>query len=378
MSEMVTPTPSADTAANPKRQRLLLIAISVMALGGLVAFGYWKLVASRVVSTDNAYVTADSASITAAVGGIVKHVNVVNTGQVKAGDLLLQLDDRDARLSLDKAVAQLKQTERRIRADYQQSHALQAAIQQHEARLQQAAITIALRQVEHDKAGAELMRRQPLASNGTVSGEELGSARAAVASSQQQLQVARAEESAARATLIAARATHAAHEESVPERNVSEHPDYQLAKAQVGEAQLALERTRVLAPFDGVISKRNVQQGQRVAPGSALMQLVPLDKVYVEANFKEGQLQQVRIDQPVELHADLYGKAVIYQGRVVGFSGNTGAAMAPIPAQNATGNWIKVVQRVPLRIALDARQLQRYPLRVGLSMTASVKLVDEH
>ena len=305
-----------DTDAKSRRKRIILfslLALTVAVAGGGY-YSYWKRVGSRYVSTDNAYTAAEVAVVTAEIDGPVAAVNVVDSQQVKHGDVLIVIDDTDARLALRQAEADLAR-----------------------ARAQVASATS-----DVERSGIDLQRRQALVASGSVSGDELtkvinGSGDA-------------------RASLNAARAAVA------------------LAQARVDKAKVDLGRTVIRSPVDGVIARREVQLGQRVQPSTPLLDVVPVSEMYVNANFKEVQLKKVRLGQSVELESDLYGRKVAFHGVIEGFNGGTGAAFALIPAQNATGNWIKVVQRLPVRIRLNPRELAVHPLRVGLSMNAKVDL----
>lgn len=296
--DATTPAIDAVTARNTQRKRMLAILGGAVALG-LVGFGaYWLIHASHFVSTDNAYVGADTAQVTPLVSAPVARVLVSETQTVAAGDVLVELDDSDARLEVAEARA-----------------------------------TLAGAQADLERTRIDLTRRQDLVSGGAVSGDELNAARNAYAT--------------ARAALAA-------------------------AQARLETAELALSRMTIRAPIAGVVSDKNVQVGQRVEAGEPLMVIAPVGEAFVDANFKETQLRRVAIGQPVMLHADLYGDGVDYHGRVTGLSGGTGAAFSLIPAQNASGNWIKVSQRVPVRIMLDPQELAEHPLRVGMSMTARI------
>jgi len=331
-------------------------------LGGVVALGaigygaWWRLVTSHRVVTDNAYVEASIAQITPLVSAAIVRVPVMDTQKVKAGDVLVVLDDADARLALTQAEAQLAQTERRVRGYYANDEALTA---QAAARAAQ----VASARSDLDRARAEFNRRQSLAQSGAVSGEELTSAQTGLRAAEAALLAAQAQEKAAQsardvnATLIA---------------GPGENPEVAQARARVEQARLDLARTVIRAPMDGVIVKNTAQVGQRVQVGAPLMIVTPIERAYVNANFKEVQLRKVRVGQPVELESDLYGGSVTYHGKVVGLAGGTGAAFSLIPAQNATGNWIKIVQRLPVRIALDPKELEQHPLRVGMSMSATI------
>jgi membrane fusion protein (multidrug efflux system) len=306
----------ASASPPPRSKRALLfalLALVVLAAGG--GYGaYWKSVGSRYVKTDDAYTAAEVALVTAQVDGPVAQVNVVDSQEVKRGDVLVVIDDTDARLALRQAQADL------ARANAQVISAT----------------------ADIKRTNIDLQRRQALVASGSVSGDEL--TRVINGASD------------ARAALNAARATVA------------------LAQARVDKAEVDLARTVVRSPVDGIIARRQVQLGQRVQPSTPLLSVAPVREMYVNANFKEVQLKKVRAGQQVELVADLYGHKVVYHGVISGFNGGTGSAFALIPAQNATGNWIKVVQRLPVRIALDPNELVAHPLRVGLSVDAKVDL----
>ncbi len=314
-----TPAPAStpkDADAKSRRKRISLfslLALTVAAAGGAY-YTYWKHVGSRYVSTDNAYTAAEVAVVTAEIDGPVAAVNVVDSQQVKHGDVLIVIDDTDARLALRQAEADLAR-----------------------ARAQVASATS-----DVERSGIDLQRRQALVASGSVSGDELTKVINGAGD--------------ARAALNAARAAVA------------------LAQARVDKAKVDVDRTVIRAPVDGVIARREVQLGQRVQPSTPLLDVVPVSEMYVNANFKEVQLKKVRPGQSVELDSDLYGRKVVFHGVIEGFNGGTGAAFALIPAQNATGNWIKVVQRLPVRIRLNPVELAAHPLRVGLSMNAKVDL----
>ena len=267
-----------------------------------------------------------------------------DTQFVKAGQTLVRLDEADSKVALDQAEAQLARTVREVRSLFATSAQLQSAI--------------AIRQSELATAESDLARRERLASSGAISGEELQHAREAV--------------SGARAELSGAQQQFAANRARVDHTTIDDHPDVKNAAAHVRDAYLAYARTALPAPVSGFVAKRAVQLGQRVSPGTPLMAIVPLDQVWVDANFKEPQLASMRIGQPVTLHADIYGGKIVYHGRIAGFGAGTGSAFALLPAQNATGNWIKIVQRVPVRIGLDPQELAAHPLQIGLSMQAEV------
>lgn len=323
MSESIEALNTSASAAKPKdtegqsgRKRILLFSLLALTVGAAGAgyYTYWERVGSRYVSTDNAYTAAEVAVVSAEIDGPVAAVNVVDSQQVKRGDVLVVIDDTDTQLALRQAEADLAR-----------------------ARAQVAAATADL-----ERSGIDLKRREALVASGSVSGDELTKVINGA--------------SDARASLNAARAAVA------------------LAEAHVDKANVDLGRMVIRSPIDGVVARRQVQLGERVQPSTPLLSVVPVTEMYVDANFKEVQLKMVRPGQKVELVSDLYGEKVAFHGVIEGFNGGTGAAFALIPAQNATGNWIKVVQRLPVRIRLNPEELAAHPLRVGLSMDAKVDL----
>lgn len=349
-------TPAA--ATNPTRRKAM-IAIAVAVLLGAGAYTAWQvLAASRVETTDNAYVQGNVVQITPQVGGTVLSINADDTDRVKAGQVLVKLDAADARVALDQAEAQLAQTVREVRTLYANNATLAAQVALREA-------DVAKVQADVAKAADDVSRREPLLATGAVGKEEFQHASAQLAASRSAL-------AAAQSATVAAREQLGANQALTDGTTVEQHPNVMRAAARVREAWLALARVELPAPVDGIVAKRSVQVGQRVAAGAPLMSVVPLDSLWVDANFKEGQLKKLRVGQPVTLEADLYGHKVEYHGSVAGLGAGTGSAFSLLPAQNATGNWIKIVQRVPVRIALDPKELAEHPLRVGLSMEVAV------
>ncbi|MEO6973505.1 MAG: efflux RND transporter periplasmic adaptor subunit [Rhodoferax sp.] len=361
----VTQTPANEVtpAANPRRKKALTALAIVVVLAGLGWAAYEWIVASHYEDTDNAYVEGNVIQITPQISGTVMAIMADNTDFVRAGQPLVKFDPADAKVALQQAEANLAQTVRQVRTLYANNGTLQAQIKLREADVVKA-------QSDISRARDDLNRRQTLAGNGAVSKEELEHART-------QLAVAESAQAAAQAGVVAAREQLASNQSMTDGTTVAQHPSVEEAAAKVREAYLATQRATMPAPVDGYVARRSVQLGQRVAAGTPLMSIVPLNQVWVDANFKEVQLRNIRIDQPVTLTADLYGSKVEYKGRVVGLGAGTGAAFALLPAQNATGNWIKVVQRVPVRIALDPQQLAAHPLRVGLSMDATVDVTHK-
>lgn len=357
---MSAPAPTPLPRARRKPLLMLLLVICVLAAGGGGAY-FW-LVARFVEHTDDAYVAANVIQVTPQVTGTVVAVAVRDTDRVSSGQLLVQLDPSDSEIALQQAEAELARTVRQARSVYAGNATLTADIAVRRAELKRA-------QTDADKAQGDLDTRAALVASGAVGKEELKHAQAALAT-------AEAARNTAVATITAAQERLSANQAMTDGVTIEEHPDVQRAASLVREAYLAWARTRILAPVDGDIAKRAVQVGQRVAPGGNLLSVVPLEHVWVEANFKEVQLRDMRIAQAVRMHADLYGDDVEYHGHIVGFGAGTGAAFALLPAQNATGNWIKIVQRVPVRIELDGAEIKAHPLRIGLSMAVEVEVRD--
>lgn len=332
----------------PQSRRTLTIGL-MAAVAAAVAAIAWSSpqvlgIGWHAEHTEDAYVEGNLVQVTPQVAGTVTRIAADNTDFVRAGDVLVQLNQVDARLAQDRAEAALAKSARQVRAQF--------------AGVEQLRATVIQRESDLARAGSDLERRRQLAGTGAVSGEDIRHAEDAVAG--------------ARAALSAARRQVGAALALVDGTTVENHPDVAAAIAQVRDASLHLARTTLAAPVGGIVARRNVQIGQRVAQGAPLITIVPLDQMWVTANLKETQLKDVRIGQPVAVTADVYGSDVVFHGRVLGQEAGTGAAFAAVPAQNATGNWIKVVQRVPVRIALDPQELARHPLRLGLSMKVAI------
>lgn len=358
-TSLAAPAPVARPAA--RRRVLAWIAGAVLLAGAAYAL-YWALALNQVESTDNAYVQGNVVQITAQVAGTVVAILADDTDVVKAGQPLVRLDAIDAQLSLAQAQAQLALAVRELRNLVAHNATLAAQVTVREAEVARA-------QSEIDRAADDVDRRAPLLAGGAVAKEDLAHASAALATARTALAVANA-------TLAAARQALAANQSLTDGTPLAEHPNVQRAAVRLREAYLALKRSDLPAPLDGVVARRSVQIGQRVAAGAPLMSVVALDQLWVDANFKEAQLGGLRIGQPVTLSSDVYGRRVRFRGTVGGLGAGTGAAFALLPAQNATGNWIKIVQRVPVRILLDPTDLAAHPLRVGLSMEVSVDVSD--
>jgi len=349
---------TAQQASKNPRKKLLLGAAGVFAVAAVAYGAWWALVARHYEGTDDAYVQGNLVQITPQIASTVVAIQADDTDYVKSGEPLILLDKADAQVALDQAQAALAQTVRQVRTLYANNGALTANIAVRQADIERAKADLA-------KAQNDAKRRQELASSGAVSGEELLHAETAVSNAKSAL-------ASAQAALVAAREQLATNTALTDGTSVEQHPNVLVAAAKVREAFINLSRTSLPAPVTGYVAKRSAQVGQRVAPGASLMTIVPLDQVWVDANFKEVQLGRMRIGQPVTLEADVYGSKVEYHGKVAGLGAGTGSAFALLPAQNATGNWIKVVQRVPVRIALEPKEIEAHPLRVGLSMNVSV------
>ena len=325
---------------------LVTLLFIIIALGVTLAyFLFWQ----HEEETEDAYVAGHLVQITPQITGTVRKVMFDDTELVKKGDVLITLDDSDFQLAYDRAQNELIQA---IRQNKQQT-----------ATNSQAKAQVLLRKADLARAQADLRRRELLSGTDAISGEELSHARAAVVQAQAALKAVEAAETSAQAAIG----------NNIPLR---QQPAVQTAVSRIKDAWLNLQRTQIHAPIAGQVAKRNVQVGQRITQGVPLMAVVPLDNLWVDANFKESQLRKMRIGQSVEMVSDLYGSKVVYHGKVMGLSAGTGSAFSLLPAQNATGNWIKVVQRVPVRISLDSRELRANPLRMGLSMTVKVDISE--
>jgi len=347
-SEVPEPTP--DTPADNGKRRRRLIAVTGLIILLLIGYGvWWAIYARHFEDTDDAYVAGNVVQVTPQVGGTVVAIHTDDTELVEIGKPLIELDRSDAKVALEQAEAQLAQTVREVRTLFVNNGALNA--------------NVTARVAELARARADFARRQELNGTGAVSKEELEHARIALESAESALQ--------------ATRGQLASNQALTENTSIEKHPNVQRAAANVQSAYLALARTTLPAPITGYVAKRSVQIGQRVAPGAPLLSIIPLNAVWVDANFKEVQVARMRIGQPVELHSDLYGSGVKYHGKVIGLSAGTGAAFALLPTQNASGNWIKVVQRIPVRIQLDPKELEERPLRVGLSMQVEVDIAND-
>ena len=347
VSVQTAPSPLARVLQS-RRRRWLVGLGAALALIALVWLSWWLLEARFYESTDDAYVAGDLVNVMSQVSGTVVSIAADETDRVQAGQELVRLDATDAQIALQEAEQQLARTVRQIRTVFATRDQLRAVAGQ--------------RRSDLARAQSDFDRRRDLAASGAVSGEELGHAQDAL--------------KAARDALIAAEKNLAASSALVGHTGVADNPEVRAAATQVELAWLALARTSVRAPLTGYVARRTVQLGERISPGAPLMAIVPLGRLWLEANFREVQLRHMRIGQPAAVVADLYGGHVTFHGRVVGLGMGTGSAFALLPAQNATGNWIKVVQRVPVRIALDGSELTAHPLRIGLSTVVTIEVRD--
>ena len=376
-----TETAMADAEAEQLRterlakRRLLLTRLALVLAAAAAIWLLWYLLFGRNhTSTDNAYVNAEVAQVTPLYSGAVTAVRVRDTDVVKPGDVLLELDPTNARIALAQAEADLAAARRRFRQSVANGEALGAQVGARDADTARASAQLVAAEADLDKARLDLSRRAALAASGGVSGEELSAAKRGFAAAQAGVAASRAAVAQARAATRSAAGQQAANDALVKGLTEDTDPSVLSAQARLEAARLDIERTVIRAAIGGVVTRRQVQVGQRVTIGAPVMTIVPTSTVYVEANFKERQLRRMKVGQPVEVVADIYGGSVTYHGKVAGMGGGTGSAMAVLPAQNATGNWIKVVQRVPVRIELDPKELAAHPLRVGLSTEVAVDL----
>ena len=364
----------AEAKTKAKRKKLFAALAGGIALIGGGYYAMDSLVWSHHAETDNAYVGADVAQVTSQLAAPVSAVLVEDTRQVHRGDVLVRLDDTDAKIAVANAQANLATAIRKVQGLHATDSGLGAQIAARAADQGKASASVVAARADLDKARIDLQRRQGVASTGAVSQDELTSVRTAYDNAAAALRAAEAAQAQAAAARMAAVGDRDANRALIANSTVDNNPEVLTARAALEQAQVDLSRTIIRAPIDGVVAKRQVQVGQRVQPGSLLMTVVPVQAAYVDANFKEVELKKVKPGQPVKLTSDLYGDDVLFHGTVTGFSGGTGAAFALVPAQNATGNWIKVVQRLPVRVRLDPRELAAHPLRVGLSMNVDVNV----
>jgi membrane fusion protein (multidrug efflux system) len=338
-----------DTGNPRKRKVMLLVLVVVVLLAGAGVWAYHEFIGRFNESTDDAYVNGNVVEITPLVTGTVVSIGADDGDLVHEGQVLINFDPNDAEVGLQSAQAKLARTVRQVRGLYSNVDGMKAQVNAQQAEVQ--------------KAQDNYNRRKNLAAGGAISQEELSHARDDLTSAQNALANARQQ----------LKTTSALVDDTV----VSSHPDVMQAAAELRQAYLTNARSTLIAPVTGYVAKRTVQLGQRVQPGTALMAVIPLDQLWIDANFKETQLRDMRIGQPVDIEADIYGSSVKYSGTDDSLGAGTGSAFALLPAQNATGNWIKIVQRVPVRIHVNAEELAKHPLRVGLSTNVEVNLHDQ-
>lgn len=355
-----------------KRKKVLSTFFGAVGLVGASFTAYYILYSSNFVSTDNAYCGVEIAQVTPFVNGIISDVLVTDTQMVKKGDLLVKIDQTDAKLSLEQAQASLDSAIRRVKSYVANDSSLNALIEVKKADEVRANFALSSAKSDFEKASIELQRREALISSGAISAEELTKAKNSYTNAKASYDSAKASVEQAKAALNSTIGTKDANATLIMGTNIDENPEVISAKARYEQAKIDFDRTTIKAPIDGIVAKRQVQLGQKVQSGMPLLSIVPVQDMHVDANFKEVQLEKVKVGQPVVLHADIYGKSVTYHGTVEGFSGGSGSSFSAIPAQNATGNWIKVVQRVPVRIELNKKELEEHPLKVGLSMDVEI------
>jgi membrane fusion protein (multidrug efflux system) len=364
---------AARRGATRNKWFIRLAVIIVIAAAG--AYLYYFFVSSRRVTTDDAYVQADIAQVTALVSGAIINAPVGETQAVKKGQVVAQIDPSDFQLAVDRARAELNQAQRRVQQYFANDRTFAAQTTAKQSDIARAQAQIAAAQSNLAKAEAEAGRRRNLNGTGAISADEMTDAENRVQTARADLAGLQAALSQARANVTVADEQRKAAAVLIAGSNVTANPEVAVAQAKLSQAELDLARTVVHAPVDGLIAKNTIEVGQRVQAGASLMTVVPIHTAYVDANFKEVQLRKIHIGSIVNLTSDLYGKKVVFHGKVTGIAGGSGSAFSLIPAQNATGNWIKVVQRVPVRISLDPKELEQHPLRVGLSMKADVDVV---
>ncbi|ADG93933.1 secretion protein HlyD family protein [Arcobacter nitrofigilis DSM 7299] len=360
-----------------KRKKVLLIFLVLIILVG-ASFGlYWYFYASHYVSTDNAYTDVEIAQVTPSVGGTISDVLVSNTQVVKKGDILVKIDQTDTSLAVEEAKANLSLAIRRVKGYMANNNGLNALIEARKADEMRMNAKLSSAKADFQKAQIDLKRREKLILSGAISADELTKAKNAYENAKSNLDETIAEVKQSKSNIVSAIGSRNQNATRIDNVSVENNPEVLLAKARLDQAIVNLNRTIIKAPIGGIIAKRQVELGQRVQAGTPLLSIVPTQNIYVNANFKEVKLGKVKVGQDVIVHADIYGDDVTYHGKVEGFSGGTGAAFSLIPAQNATGNWIKVVQRVPVRIKLLPEELKAHPLKVGLSMDVEINTFNQ-
>ena len=348
MSDQHSDTQNSSNNKSQQRKKGLSIFILLLLLIAIGSAAYWFFFVKGFEETEDAYVSGNQVMVSSQVAGNISKINVDNMDPVQAGDVLLELDDTNAKLSFEQAKSNLANAVRQVTQLNYTVKQLKSAVRANE-------ITLA-------QAQGNLNRRVQLVKDGAIDKESFQHAKEAV--------------ELAKANLTTAQNQLEANQALLLDGPLSEQPQIQSAVSNLKQAWLNLERTKIRSPIKGYVARRNAQVGQAVSVGGALMAVVNTDQMWLDANFKETQLTHMRIGQPVEIHFDLYGKDKTFNGKVVGIEMGTGSAFSLLPTQNATGNWIKVVQRVPVRIQLDPQQLAENPLRIGLSATVKVNVSD--
>ena len=348
MSDQQTDTQTSSNDKSQQRKKGLSIFILLLLLISVGSVAYWYFFIKGFEETEDAYVSGNQVMVSAQVAGNISKINVDNMDPVQAGDVLLELDDTNAKLSFEQAKSNLANAVRQVSQLNYTVKQLKSAVRANE-------ITLA-------QAQGNLNRRVQLVKDGAIDKESFQHAKEAV--------------ELAKANLATSQNQLGANQALLLDGPLSEQPQIQSAVSNLKQAWLNLERTKIRSPIKGYVARRNAQVGQAVSVGGALMAVVTTDQMWLDANFKETQLTHMRIGQPVEIHFDLYGKDKTFNGKVVGIEMGTGSAFSLLPTQNATGNWIKVVQRVPVRIQLDPQQLAENPLRIGLSATVKVNVTN--
>lgn len=378
MSESPSTNESSSTplAHGSLRHRALIGIVVIVMLVALASGAYWVLILRYQVTSDDAYVSGNLVQVNAQTVGTVKSIFVNETQTVHIGQSLVQLDGVDAAAALAASEAQLAKAVRNVRGQFAASAQAATGVSQRSADMRSTEADIAAALSTWQNAQSKLVRQTALAQQGFVSEQALLNARSTVATTHAQYDAAVATTAAARAAIGGAREQLASALAQVTNTSLANHPDVAAAAASVRQMFVAVARNMIVAPVNGVVGKRSVQLGQQVLPGAPLMTVVMLSDVWVDANFKETELANLRIGQSVTLVSDFYGKNVRFHGKVAGLSPATGGAQALLPAQNASGNWIKIVQRLPVRITLDPTEITEHPLRVGLSMSVTVDIHD--
>ncbi len=339
-------TPPIPAAEKPKKKRAIAIAIFIFLLIGIAYLVYWLFWGRFHEYTDDAYVDGNMVMITPQVPGIVTALTALSTDFVPKGRVLVELDKTDASIALDRSIAELGSAVRQVQQMFENVRTLQAST--------------AMRKAQFIRAAQDYQRRMDLIDEGAVSTEDLQHSDADVRTTY--------------ADLVASEHSFIAALSLVENTSIDSHPLVEQAKNQVRDAYVFLQRCTITAPVTGIVAQRTVQVGERVNPAQPLMAIVPLDQMWITANFKEVQLGKMRVGQPAKVTADMYGNDVVYHGTVVGIGGGTGSVFSALPPQNATGNWIKIVQRIPVKIDVPEEMIQQHPLRLGLSMEVTVDI----